>query len=98
MAGVDTGDGDALSGRALITLDDLSDPEVDVYLTGIHMLASGTQFRDMAWESLPVSQGSFPSSAQGSRIEGRFHGDRHQEAGGVFEHGSIVGAFGTVRE
>lgn len=51
----------------------------------------------MAWENLPVSQGSFSSAAPGSRIEGRFHGDRHQEAGGVVEHGTIVGAFGAVR-
>ena len=98
MAGVDTGDGGAMSGRVLITLADFSDPEVDVYFTGVRMIASGTPVRGMAWENLHVSQGSFSSVVPGSQIKGRFHGDRHQEAGGVFEHGAMVGAFGAVRD
>ena len=42
--------------------------------------------------------GSFSSDSSDSRLEGRFHGDRHQGAGGVFEHGTIVGAFGASRD
>lgn len=98
MAGVDTGDGGAMSGRILITLTDFSDPEVDVSFTGVRMIASGTPVSGMAWENLPVSQGSFSSAVPGIWIQGRFHGDRHQEAGGVFGHGAIVGAFGAVRD
>ncbi len=98
MAGVDTGDGGAMSGRVLITLADFSDPEVDVSFTGVRMIASGTPVPGMEWENLPVSQGSFSSVVPGSRVDGRFHGDRHQEAGGVFEYGAIVGAFGAVRD
>ncbi len=102
MAGVDTGDGGAMSGRVLITLDGFSDPEVEVSFIGVRMIASGTPVGGMSWENLPVSQGSFSSfsssSITESWIEGRFHGDRHQEAGGVFGHGAIVGAFGAARD
>ena len=98
MAGVDTGNGGAMSGQVLIKLADFSDPEVDVSFTEVRIIASGTPVSGIAWENLPVSQGTFSSAVPGSWIQGRFHGDRHQEAGGVFGHGAIVGAFGAVRD
>ncbi|MYH91195.1 MAG: hypothetical protein F4128_10510 [Gammaproteobacteria bacterium] len=101
MVGIDLEigrDGGAVSGRAAITLDDFRDPAVDVSFTGIRTLESGTPVDAMEWRNLPVSRGAFSSDGRGHRIEGRFYGDRHREAGGVFEHGSIVGAFGASRD
>lgn len=102
MAGMDARGVGAVSGRAVITLEDFDDPSVDISFTGIRTrirtLASDATVDDMEWRDLPVRSGSFSSDSAGSRIEGRFHGDRHQGAGGVFEHGSIVGAFGASRD
>ena len=75
-----------------------TDPAVDASLTGVRMIESGTPACGMEWQNLPVSQGSFSSTVPGRRIEGQFHGDRHQAAGGMFEYGSIVDAFGAVRD
>ena len=32
------------------------------------------------------------------RIEGRFYGSGHEEAGGIFEYASVVGSFGAKRD
>ncbi len=68
IVGVDTGDGGALSGRVLITLDGFSDPKVDVSFTGVRMIASGRPVGSMMWEDLPVSQGSFSSAVPGTGL------------------------------
>lgn len=100
MVGIDFGTGrdrGAVSGRAAITLD-FSGSVVDVSFTGVRTLASDAPVDAMEWRDLPVSRGAFSSAEPDSRIEGRFYGDRHRDAGGVFEHGSITGAFGASRD
>ena len=100
MVGIDSRDRGAVTGRAAIALD-FSGSVVDVSFTGIRTLASDAPVDAMEWRNLPVSEGAFSSDysdTPGSRIEGRFYGDRHREAGGVFEHGSVVGAFGATRD
>ena len=98
MVGADVRDGDIVTGRAVIGLKNFSEPAVDVSFTEIRATGSGASRDDIGWEDLPVRDGAFASSdASDSRIEGRFYGDRHQEAGGVFERRSIVGAFGASR-
>ncbi len=37
-------------------------------------------------------------SFQASGLDGRFYGPSHEEAGGVFERGGIVGAFSLNRQ
>ncbi len=102
MVGMDSRGGGAVSGRALITLEDFDEPSVDVSFTGIRprirTLGSDATVDDMEWRDLPVLHGSFSSDSTDSRLDGWFYGDRHQGAGGVFEHGSIVGAFGASRD
>ena len=98
MVGADTHGGEIVTGRAVIDLKNFSDPTVDVSFTGIQASGSGTALDNMRWEELPVRGGAFVSVSANNWIEGRFYGDRHQEAGGVFEHRSIVGAFGASRD
>lgn len=98
MAGMDERDGGAVSGRAAIALEDFGRPTVDVTFTGIRGLDSDVRIGAMEWRDLRVGQGAFLADAPGSRIEGRFHGDRHQGVVGIFEHGGIVGAFGATRD
>lgn len=43
------------------------------------------------------SDGTFSRRGSNSRIQGGFYGNGHSEATGVFEHGEILGAFGTKR-
>ena len=94
MVGKDMLSGQIVTGSAVLELDGFFASRVDVSFTRIR--GSGVVFEDMAWEDLPVIDGAFVSD-DGS-LEGRFYGDRHQEAGGVFERQSITGAFGVSRD
>lgn len=47
----------------------------------------------IAWPSIPLENGVF--TAVNKSVEGRFYGDTHEEAGGVFNMDGIVGAFGA---
>ena len=94
MVGKDMPSGQVVTGSAVLELDGFSASRVDVSFTRIR--ASGVVFEDMTWEDVPVIDGAFVSD-NGS-LEGRFCGDRHQEAGGVFERRSITGAFGVSRD
>ena len=94
MVGKDMLSGQVVTGSAVLELDGFSASRVDVSFTRIQ--GSGVVFEDMAWEDVPVVDGAFVSD-NGS-LEGRFYGDRHQEAGGVFERRSITGAFGVSRD
>ena len=79
-------------GEAAITLTSFADPAVDVRFSNItntvHYLS------DVAWRNLPVTEGGF----EGRGILGRFYGAQHEEVGGVFQFGTINGAFGALRE
>lgn len=102
MVGVNIRDGGAISGRAVVVLEDFDDPAVDISFTGmrkrIRTLGADIPIPDTEWRGLPVRGGSFSSGFPGNRIEGRFHGDLHQGVGGVFERGAVVGAFGSSRD
>ncbi len=94
MVGKDMLSGRVVTGGAVLEIDGFSASRVDVSFTRIR--GSGVVFEDMAWEDVPVVDGAFASD-DGS-LEGRFYGDRHQEAGGVFERRSVTGAFGVSRD
>lgn len=87
---------EAVEGRAEIRIDDFRRPEADVVFAGIQD-AGGRVRADMRWEDLPVVRGRFRAGAGADRIEGRFWGAGHEEAGGVFERNGIAGAFGGER-
>ena len=70
---------------------------VDVTFGDIVELASGEARRDMSWPAVPVTRDEFRAGAGADRIEGRFYGRDHEEAGGVFERDLVLGAFGAHR-
>ena len=100
MIGVDVSGGpdhDAIvQGRADIrfALDAMT---VDVTFSEIVELASGEARGDMSWRGVAVTGDEFRAGAGGDRIEGRFYGTGHAEAGGVFERDLVLGAFGARR-
>ena len=52
---------------------------------------------DLKWEDIPVAQGAFQGRDMVGSIEGRFYGSDHGEVGGIFERGTLTGAFGASR-
>ena len=94
MVGKDMPSGKVVTGGAVIELDGFSASKVDVSFTRIR--GSDVVLKDMTWEDVAVIDGAFISDNRS--LEGRFYGDRHQEAGGVFERQSIIGAFGVPRD
>ena len=94
---------DVLLGDATITIDDLADPNVDVFFTNIHNVTEATRQRDMRWEDLPLKNGLFGKSSPESDGEhydylvGMFTGPGQQEVGGKFRRDSITGGFGARR-
>ena len=60
--------------------------------------ADGTAKADMRWEGVPIMQGGFRADGGSGRVEGRFWGSDHVEAGGVFRRNGITGAFGAKRQ
>ena len=67
---------------------------VDVDITDMTDVATGTVYDDMAWEGLLLREGGFETF----EIRGRFFGPDHEEVGGVFERDQVSGAFGATRE
>ena len=82
-----------LMGTAVLTIENLSRPlvDVDIRLNGV---AAPLEWDDMQ----PVDGGFAKGTAGSNRIEGRFHGPDHEEAWGTFDTGAHVGAFGAKRE
>ena len=82
-----------LEGTVELRVTDLSRPlvEVDISLDGID--------DPLRWAALPPAHGRFTAGALGRNyLAGRFHGDGHEEAWGVFDTGAYAGAFGAKRE
>ena len=81
-------------GLASLTLNSFEDPTIDVLFSNIMNIDESAGFHDVRWADLPVTAGGF----EGAGILGRFYGPQHEEVGGVFQFGTINGAFGAVRE
>ncbi|MDE0359772.1 MAG: hypothetical protein OXI74_01240 [Rhodospirillaceae bacterium] len=98
MVGIDlTPDGNPVQGDARITVDDLSDPMVDVTFTNVLDLVAGTTYQGMSWTDMVPTAGGFEGGTGARTIQGQFYGPGHQEVGGTFMHDSILGAFGASR-
>ena len=98
MVGVDAmAEGNPVQGDARITIDDFSDPMVDVTFTNVYNLVAGTTYADMSWTDMVPTDGEFQGGTGTKTIQGRFYGPSHQEVGGTFMHDSILGAFGANR-
>lgn len=90
--------GHKIQGDAEITIADFADPMVSISFTNISDLDDHSQRADITWSALPVTDGGFKTGSEGNVIEGKFYGPTHEEAGGVFEHSQILGAFGATRQ
>ena len=98
MVGMDAmGGGAPVQGDAEITIEDLSNPMVDVEFSRVRNLVAGTSYDDMSWTGMRPTQGRFEGGAGTRTIQGQFYGADHQEVGGTFTHDSILGAFGAGR-
>ena len=83
----------------------LSRSDIDVAFTNIHDIDAGHRYDNITWQNVPVASGSFAMFAERTSteiyppdfIDDRFYGPNHEEVGGIFESGNIVGAFGGKR-
>ena len=100
VAGVDMSEtdtaGNFVQGQARIDLELQSgEAVVDVAFTELFDLETEESRASLHWEDLTVTADGF---SNGSSIDGRFYGPHHEEAGGVFERGDLLGAFGATKE
>ena len=100
VAGIDTGatetQGNAVLGQARIDLEMVHGaPVVDVAFTELFDLETRESRSSLYWDDGAVTSDGF---SDGGSIDGRFYGADHQEAGGVFERGDLLGAFGAAKE
>ncbi len=107
MIGVDVSDqvtrGQFVRGDATLDIDDLANPAVDVVFNNLrdHETSARLDGRSIPpWENVPLQGGAFGEKSTGSEdyIQGRFIGEDHAGAVGVFERGEIVGSFGANRQ
>ena len=85
-----------LEGAAVIDIDDLARPDVDVAFMPLVDARVHSQ-SDLSWDDIPVVDGAFGRQDDAGMIEGRFYGSDHQEVGGIFERGRMIGSFGASR-
>ena len=107
MIGVDVSDevtrGQFLQGDAILNIDNFANPAVDIEFSNFRDLETGALLATRsiaAWEDIPVTGGEFGAKPVGSSdyIQGRFVGDNHAGALGVFERADVVGSFGASRQ
>ncbi len=97
MVGIDYSPSTAgmIHGDANIDVEISATPTVDVRFSNVRNLDNtNTQYNTMNWSGLRLRDGRFV----GTRIEGSFYGTDHQEVGGHFERGNVIGAFGAKRQ
>ena len=83
-----------LEGTATVTIADLSRPRV-----GVAIDVPGHDIGAPGWTDMAPAAGGFGSGTQGEDfLQGGFHGPGHEEAWGVFDTATHLGAFGASRE
>ena len=83
-------------GDATLTAD-FTASNIDVAFTNFHDTDTGAARSNIMFDDVPMTSDGFASRAHG-RIEGKFYGPNHAEAGGIFERGNTIGAFGAKRQ
>lgn len=98
MVGMDPSEPELeMRGDARISISDFTDPAAFIELTNIREVGTGDARPNIYWNRVPVTQGSFSSRTTGGWVEGRFHGEDHEEATGTFYRTSVAGTFGAYR-
>ena len=97
VVGLDEAGQQRVEGAAELRVENFSKLEADIALTGLAD-ADGAARADMRWEDVPIMQGGFRADGGSGRVEGRFLGSDHEEAGGAFRGNGITGAFGAKRQ
>ena len=95
IVGAHTYTGTQVAGNADLTVD-FAGMGLDVAFTGMRD-GTGKTYDDLNWRNLAIVSGGFALDAPGESIEGRFYGPNHEEAGGIFERGGMVGGFHMLR-
>ena len=81
-------------GTAVVTIEDLSRPRVNVDID-----VEGYSIGSSAWTDMALTEGRYGSGAHGrDYLSGGFYGPDHVETYGVFDTGAYVGAYGAKRE
>lgn len=98
MVGMDPGNPELeMRGDARISIADFTDPAAFIELTDIREVGTDKSRPNIYWNRVPVTQGSFSGRTTGGWVEGRFHGENHEEATGTFYRQSVAGTFGAYR-
>ena len=86
--------GHAISRDASITIDDFSNPSVNVNCIKIRDDDAWTSRADFGWSNIALTNGVF----SGNRLRGQIYGPNHEEVGGVLARTGIDGTFGARRQ
>ena len=97
MVGGDWTTQEIIQGDATLTAD-FTEANVDVAFTNIHDAHRGIPQPDITFADVPMSGTGFSSRTDAERIDGVFYGQDHAEAGGIWQRGSMGGAFGVKRQ
>ena len=85
-------------GDARLTAD-FSAMNIDVAFTNIHETRTSSSRADITFNDVEMRAGGFDSGiGTQNMINGKFYGPNHDETGGVFQRGNIMGAFGAKRD
>ena len=97
VVAADLGRGEGHQGDATLTAD-FAAGDLDVAFTNMHDVETGAARASIHFSGVPMAGEGFAQRTAGRRIEGTFYGAGHVEAGGIFESGSAIGAFGAKRQ
>ncbi|MDE0532640.1 MAG: hypothetical protein OXI01_14510 [Albidovulum sp.] len=70
---------------------------IDAAFTNIHEAETGASRSSIRYSDIPFTRDGFARGSGRDMISGKFFGPGHAEAAGVFQRGSIIGAFGAKR-
>lgn len=99
MTGLDASDvanARRLQGDALLTAN-FAASSLDVRFTNVRDEDLGHR-ADIRFDDVPLTASGFARRGADRQVSGTFYGPDHVEAGGVFEAGGVVGAFGARRQ
>ena len=80
-------------GNAMLDIDDASNPDLDVSISGLTRHDGTETLADVSWSDLTMTNGAFDQAG----VRGYFYGPNAEEVTGVFLSSHSVGVFGAKR-